>query len=196
VAPAAADPVRSISHDPRGLARQVDRLLRLSSMVTLPLCAGLAGDAGATHAAAVGAGVDAGGRGGGASVGLMALAALMFPSGVALIAVGRARFTLYANLAGLAATVALVLLARPATPWAAVLVWCGAQVFVSPYSLWVNGRALGVGALWPLRAGVVMLAASGARRRGGNDGRGGGGAGDAGDALRPWWLALRGWVRC
>ena len=87
-------------------------------------------------------------------VALMALLALMFPSGAALVAVGQARFTLYANVAGLVATVGFVLLIRPDTPWHAVLVWCGAQVFVSPYSLWVNARALGVGVLRPLREGA------------------------------------------
>jgi hypothetical protein len=84
----------------------------------------------------------------------------MFPSGVALIAAGQARYALYANLAGLLATTVFVLLLRPATPWVAVLVWCSAQAFVSPYSLWVNARALGVGLLRPLRAGVPMLAIS------------------------------------
>jgi hypothetical protein len=77
-----------------------------------------------------------------------------------LIAGGRARFTLYANLAGLIATLVFVPLVRPATPWEAVLVWCGVQMFVSPYSLWINARALGVGSLRPLRAGVPMLAVS------------------------------------
>jgi O-antigen/teichoic acid export membrane protein len=148
-------------HDQAGLARQVDRLLRLSSMVTLPLCTGLAVTLVPLTRLLLGPAWMQAGAAAEPLVGLMALAALMFPSGVALIAVGRARFTLYANLSGLAATVAFVLLARPATPWAAVLVWCGGQVFVSPYSLWVNGRALGVGALRPLRAGVAMLVVSG-----------------------------------
>jgi hypothetical protein len=90
------------------------------------------------------------------------LLSLMFPSGAALVAVGKARFTLYANLAGVTMTVVFVLLFQPATPWDAVLVWCGTQVFVSPYSMWVNGRALGVGLLWPLHAGVPMLLISAA----------------------------------
>jgi hypothetical protein len=42
----------------------------------------------------------------------------------------------------------------------AVLVWLGAQVFVSPYVLWANGRVLGTPPLRPLRAGVPLLAAS------------------------------------
>ena len=41
-----------------------------------------------------------------------------------------------------AATVAGVMVLRPATPVAAVLVWLGAQVFVSPYILAMNARVL------------------------------------------------------
>src|SRR5262249_19761908 len=58
---------------------------------------------------------------------------------------------------GLAATMVFVLTVRPTTPEYAVLVWCAAQVLVSPYSLWVNGRALGVGPFRPLRFGIPML---------------------------------------
>jgi hypothetical protein len=90
----------------------------------------------------------------------MALLALMFPSGAALIAVGQARYALYANIAGLIATVVFVICIRPATPWEAVLVWCGVQVLIGPYSLWANARALGFGLLRPLRAGVPALLVS------------------------------------
>jgi O-antigen/teichoic acid export membrane protein len=147
-------------HDPASLRREVDRLLLLSSAVTLPLCGGLALALVPLTTLILGPAWQAAGIAAEPLVALMALLAMMFPSGAALVAVGRARFTLYANLAGLAATVAFVLLVRPATPWAAVLVWCGAQVFVSPYSLWMNGQALGAGPLRPLRAGVPMLAVS------------------------------------
>jgi hypothetical protein len=75
-----------------------------------------------------------------------------------LVAVGQARYTLFANLAGLAAMAAAVLLIEPAGPLAAVLVWCASQVVVSPYALWTNARALRVAPLRPLRAGVPMLA--------------------------------------
>jgi hypothetical protein len=74
-------------------------------------------------------------------------------SGVALIAVGKARFTLYANLAGLVASAAGVMLFRPTDPWHAVLIWTVSQMLVSPYSLWVNARALGVSVLRPLTGG-------------------------------------------
>ena len=71
---------------------------------------------------------------------------------------GEARYTLIANVAGTLATLAGVLLVRPATPVQAVLVWFGAQVFVSPYVLCANARVLGTSPLRPLRDGVAALA--------------------------------------
>jgi hypothetical protein len=38
----------------------------------------------------------------------------------------------------------------------AALVWCGAQLLVAPYLLWLSGRAVGTGPLRPLRAGLAM----------------------------------------
>ena len=98
-----------------------------------------------------------------AALPLIALTAwlfLAFPAGVAVIARGEARYTLIANIAGTVATVAGVLLIRPATPLHAVLVWLGAQVFVSPYVLLANARVLRTTPLRPLRAGLSLLAAS------------------------------------
>jgi hypothetical protein len=98
-----------------------------------------------------------------ATLPLIALTAwlfLAFPAGVAVIACGEARYTLIANIGGTIATVVGVLLIRPATPLHAVLVWLGAQAFVSPYVLLANARVLRTTALRPLRAGVPMLAAS------------------------------------
>jgi O-antigen/teichoic acid export membrane protein len=86
-------------------------------------------------------------------IALMAVLTLMFPSGVALIAAGQGRLTLYANLAGLVASAAGALLLRPVDPWQAVLIWCGGQAVVTPYALWVNGRALGVGPFRPVMGG-------------------------------------------
>jgi PST family polysaccharide transporter len=149
-------------HNQAALRRQVDRLLLLSSAVTLPLCGGLALTLVPLTTLVLGPAWHTAGVAAEPLVAVMVLLVLMFPSGSALIAVGQARYALYANLAGLAATVAIALLVRPATPWAAVLVWCGAQLFVSPYSLWMNGRVLGVGPLRPLRAGVPMLVISAA----------------------------------
>jgi PST family polysaccharide transporter len=144
-------------HDRDALLRQVDRLLLLSSTVTLPLCGGMALALVPLTTLLLGPTWHESGAAAEPLVAVTALLALMFPSGTALIAVGQARFALFANLAGLVATVAFVLVLRPATPWAAVVVWCGAQIFVSPYSLWMNARALGVGLARPLRAGVPMV---------------------------------------
>ena len=144
-------------HDRAALLATVDRLLRLSSRLLLPLCAVLAVSLGPVVSVVLGPGWAAAGHAALPLVGLMALLGLMFPSGVALVAAGGARQALYANLAGLVATAALVLIARPADPWHAVLVWCGGQMFVSPYALWMNGRVLGVGPFRPLRAGLSWL---------------------------------------
>jgi O-antigen/teichoic acid export membrane protein len=91
-------------------------------------------------------------------VALMAWSTLMFPAGVALVAVGQARFTLYANLAGLIGACAGVMLLRPADPWQAVMIWTVSQVLVSPYSLWVNARALRVSMIRPLTGGFGLRA--------------------------------------
>jgi O-antigen/teichoic acid export membrane protein len=147
-------------HDRSALLATVDRLLRLSSRLLLPLCAVLAVSLVPVVPVILGPGWAAAGQAAMPLVGLMALLGLMFPSGVALVAAGGARQALYANLAGLVATSALVLIARPADPWHAVLVWCGGQLFVSPYAMWMNGKVLGVGPFRPLRAGLAWLVPS------------------------------------
>jgi O-antigen/teichoic acid export membrane protein len=146
--------------DAPALRHQVDRLLRLSSAITMPLCGGLALTLVPMTTLILGPTWQAAGAAAEPLVVLMALLALMFPSGAALIAVGQARYALYANIAGLIATVVFVICIRPATPWEAVLVWCGVQVLIGPYSLWANARALGFGLLRPLRAGVPALLVS------------------------------------
>lgn len=145
-------------HDRTRLLATVDRLLRRSSQLMLPLCGVLALGLVPLVALVLGPNWAAAGHAALPLVGLMALLSLMFPSGVALIAAGQARLVLYANLAGLAATGAGVLLFHPVDPWQAVLVWCSGQLFVSPFALWTNGRALGVGPMRPLRAGAAMFA--------------------------------------
>lgn len=147
-------------HDDAALLRAVDQLLRFSSIGMMPLCGGLAIVLVPLTTLLLGPAWHAAGVAAEPLVALTVLLALMFPSGVALIAVGQARYSLYANLMGILATTTFVLLLRPETPWTAVSVWCGAQLFVSPYSLWVSARALGVGLLRPLRAGVPMLMVS------------------------------------
>jgi O-antigen/teichoic acid export membrane protein len=149
-------------HDRGALLRHVDRLLRLASTAMMPLCGGLAVALVPVTTLVLGPAWREAGAAAEPLVALTALLALMFPSGVALVAVGRARLLVYANLAGLVATMGFVLVFRPTTPWQAVLVWCGVQAFISPYSLWMNARALDVAPLRPLLAGVPMLLVSAA----------------------------------
>ena len=140
-------------HDRRAMLAQVDRWLRWCAAVVFPLCLLLAIGLTQVVALLMGPNWAATGQAAVPLVGLMAWSTLTFPAGVALIAVGQARFTLYANLAGLIAGAAAVLVFRPMDPWHAVMIWTGSQVLVSPYSLWVNARALGVGMLRPLTGG-------------------------------------------
>jgi len=140
-------------HDRRAMLDQVDQWLRWCAAVILPLCAILG--IGLTHIVALVMGSNWAATGEAAIplVALMAWSALTFPSGVALIAVGKARFTLYANLASLLLSVLGVLVVRPTDPFQAVMIWTVSQVLVSPYSMWVNARALRVSVLRPLSGG-------------------------------------------
>lgn len=147
-------------HDLPALRVEVDRLLAWSSVVTLPLCAAMAALLPQLVALLLGPAWSEASWAAEPLLGLMAVLALMFPSGVALVAVGRAHQALYANLAGLLTSAMGVLVLRPADPWQAVLVWCGSQLFVSPYAMWVNSRGLEVGLWRPLRAGLPMLGLS------------------------------------
>ena len=146
--------------DQRAMLARVDRWLRWSAVVVFPLCVVLG--VGLTQIVALLMGPKWGETGQAAVplVGLMAWSALTFPSGVALIAVGQARYTLFANLAGMVASAAGVLLFRPQDPWHAVMIWTVSQILVSPYSLWVNARALGVSLIRPLTGGFGSRAAA------------------------------------
>jgi PST family polysaccharide transporter len=127
-------------NDFRALHAAIDRCLAWSSLLTFPLCAVMALAIQPLVAAVLGPVWQPAGE---AALPLIALTAwlfLSFPAGVAVIARGEARYVLAANLAGVVATVAGVMALRPATPVAAVLVWLGAQLFVSPYILVMNAR--------------------------------------------------------
>jgi O-antigen/teichoic acid export membrane protein len=147
-------------HNRRAMLAEVDRCLRWCSAMILPLCVLLG--VGLTQGVAVLMGPRwvAAGQAAVPLVGLMAWLTIAFPSGVALVAVGQARFTLYANLASLIASSAGVLLLRPADPWHAVMIWTASQILVSPYTLWVNARALGVNMIRPLTGGFGFRAAA------------------------------------
>jgi O-antigen/teichoic acid export membrane protein len=143
-------------HDRQAMLVQVDRWVRRCVAVIVPLCLILG--VGLTQAVALlmGSGWAATGQAAVPLVALMAWSALTFPSGVALVALGQVKFTLYANLAALIASSAGVLLLRPANPWEAVMIWTVSQFLVSPYSLWVNARALRVNMLRPLTGGITL----------------------------------------
>jgi O-antigen/teichoic acid export membrane protein len=147
-------------HDRGAMLAQVDRWLRWCAAAVFPLCLmlGIA----LTQIVALVMGPHWAATGGAAIplVALMAWSAITFPSGVALVAVGQARFTLYANLASLLLSAAGVLLLRPTDAWQAVMIWTVSQVLVSPYAMWVNARALRVGILRPISGGFVLRPAA------------------------------------
>jgi O-antigen/teichoic acid export membrane protein len=146
--------------DLSSLHAAMDRCLAWSSLLAFPLCAAMAVSIQPLVAALLGPVWQPSGA---AALPLIALTAwlfLAFPAGVGVIARGEARYTLIANIAGTTATVIGVLLIRPATPLHAVLVWLGAQAFVSPYILLTNARVLHTTPLRLVRAGIPLLAAS------------------------------------
>jgi PST family polysaccharide transporter len=138
----------------------MDRCLSVSSAIMLPVCAGMAMVLEPLVLLVLGPRWAVAGEGGLPLIGLMAVMVLTFPSGVALVAIGRARLTLYANLAAIGLTAVGVVSVGPTNPLACVLVWCGSQILTLPYTLHVNAGALGVGCLRPLRAGFPMLLVS------------------------------------
>ena len=144
-------------HDRLALRQAVDRLLALTSKAMLPLCGALALGLPPLVRVMLGPAWQPAATAALPLVGLMAMLALMFPSGVAAVARGQAGRTLAGNVACTMLTLLGMLLLRPADPLDAALVWLGAQVLVTPYSLWVNGRAVDAGLLRPLRAGLPML---------------------------------------
>jgi PST family polysaccharide transporter len=147
-------------HDRRAMLAQVDHWLRWCAIVVFPMCVLLAIGLTQVVSELMGPKWASAGQAAVPLIGLLAWSTLAFPSGVALIATGQARFTLYANLAGLIASSAGVLLFRPMDPWHAVMIWTLSQVLVSPYSLWVNARALGVNIIRPLTGGFRLRAAA------------------------------------
>ena len=140
-----------------GLHARMDRCLSWSSFVAFPLCGAMALTIQPVVQWLLGPVWQPSGI---AALPLIALAAwlfLAFPAGVAVIARGQPRYTLIANVAGMCATVIGVLLLRPTSPLGAVLVWLGAQMFVSPYIMFANAHVLRTGLLRPIRAGLPML---------------------------------------
>ena len=147
-------------HDLPGLRAAMDRCLAWSSLVAFPLCGAMAVSVQPVVRILLGPVWQPSGVAALPLIGLTVWLFLAFPAGVAVVARGEPRYTLIANIAGTAATVLGVMLIRPASPLQAVLVWLGAQLFVSPYVLRANAHVLRTRLLRPLRTGVPMLAAT------------------------------------
>ncbi|HVZ08229.1 oligosaccharide flippase family protein [Rhodopila sp.] len=142
-------------NDRRSMLAQVDRWLRWAVSFMFPLCIILALILTEVVALLLGPDWVAGGQAAMPLVGLMAVSTLVFPSGVALVALGQTRFTLYSNIASLMLVCGGVLLVRPADPWHAVAVWTVSQMLILPYVMWVNARALGVPIVRPVSGGLI-----------------------------------------
>jgi PST family polysaccharide transporter len=138
------------------LRAAVDRLLAHSGTVILPMCGAMVLGLPTVVHRLLGPAWSASALAAEPLIALMALLMLMFPAGVAVVARGQTGRALAGNVACTVATLAGVAWLRPASAVQAVLVWCGAQMLVAPYSLWVNGRAVGTGPLRPLRNGVAV----------------------------------------
>jgi O-antigen/teichoic acid export membrane protein len=143
-------------HDEAALRAAVDRLLARSSMAMLPLCGAMALCLPAAVHRLLGPAWSASGLAAEPLIALMAVLMLMFPAGVAVVARGQTGRALASTVACMLATLVGVVWLRPSDAVQAVLVWCGAQMVVAPYSLWVNGRAVGTGPLRPLHSGFAM----------------------------------------
>jgi PST family polysaccharide transporter len=143
-------------HDEAALRAAVDRLLARSSTVMLPLCGAMALFLPFAVHRLLGPAWSQSGAAAEPLIALMAVLMLMVPAGVAVVARGQAGRTLWGTVACTLTTLAGVAWLRPTSAVQAVLVWCGAQILVVPYLLWLNGRAVGTGPLRPLRAGVAM----------------------------------------
>jgi len=143
--------------DLSGLHARMDRCLVWSSRLAFPLCVAMALSIQPVVQVLLGPAWQPCGV---ATLPLITLTAwlfLAFPAGVAVIARGEPRYMLIANIAGTIATVAGVMLVRPTSPLQAVLVWLGAQIFISPYVLRANAHVLHTLPLRLLRPGLPLL---------------------------------------
>lgn len=144
--------------DVPALRAACDRLVRLISVVMLPLCGAMALAVRPLTSLMLRDAWTPAGLAAEPLIGLMAMLSLMFPAGVAVVARGQTARALAGNVMCTTATLAGVVLLRPADAPHAVLAWLAAQAAVAPYTLWVNGRALGTGPLRPLGPGLPMIA--------------------------------------
>ncbi len=134
-----------LQHDRAAMLARVDRLLVGCVAAILPLSLLLAVVIPPATRLLLGPAWAAAGMAALPLTGLMTVMAVTMPSGVALVALGQVRLTLYANLAALALCMIGTWALRPGSAWDAVLLWCAAQALVVPYALRANAAALGVG---------------------------------------------------
>jgi O-antigen/teichoic acid export membrane protein len=140
------------------LLGHVDRSLALSGLLLFPLSGALLVTIQPLVSLLLGPAWAPSGEAALPLVSLMAWVFLAFPAGVALVARGKPRYALIANLAGSAVTLLLVAVLRPATPQHAALVWLAGYLAVIPYILAMSGHTLRVAPWRPLRAGIPSLA--------------------------------------
>jgi PST family polysaccharide transporter len=151
-------PVMSRCQDqPGALQAVLDRFLALSSLVMFPAIAGLLLTVQPLVDLLLGPLWAPSGEAAAVLVALLVYVFLSFPGGVAVVARGRARYPLVANLASTAATLGGVLLFRPETPLAAAWIWLSGQLIVAPYSLLATARVMHAMPLRQWRDGVPAL---------------------------------------
>jgi O-antigen/teichoic acid export membrane protein len=149
-------------HDRAALLVCVDRQLGRASWVVFPACGGMFLVMAPVVALLLAPVWQPSGQAALPLIGLMVFILIGFPGGIALIAGGQPKYALFTNLAGLLAVLLGVALFQPATPLAAVAVWCAAQLLTNPYNLVMNARRLAVGWWRPMQAGLPALLATAA----------------------------------
>jgi len=149
----------SLQHDRAALARCYGEIIRLGTLLGMPLCLGVALVADDLVAALLGpawAGMGDAAR-------IVALATIVtFPAGdqfCLFIALGRARWNLYAAAANLAVPLLALLIFRPHTPAGAALAWSTQNLVVTPILALVVLRTLDRSPLWFLREAAPGLVA-------------------------------------
>jgi len=143
--------------DLAALRTYLHHMLRLAGTVLFPLFAAIGVVIAPVVSLLLG---PAWGPSAGAAAILAAVAAqsvLVFPSNVAAVARGRARFALAGNLAALALTGGAVIVLRPENALAAAAIWSVTQLAIAPFVLHATARVLQMSILDQISAGLPPL---------------------------------------